>query len=33
MTSTQQKIIKKNVGLLNLAEEIGTVSRACKLMG
>ncbi|MEZ4333443.1 MAG: IS481 family transposase [Myxococcota bacterium] len=33
MTSTQQKIIKNKVGLLNLAEELGNVSRACKLMG
>jgi hypothetical protein len=27
------KIIKKKVGLLNLAEELGNVSRACKVMG
>ncbi len=31
--STQQKIIKNKVGLLNLAEELGNVSRACKVMG
>lgn len=28
-----QKIIKNKVGLLNLAEELGNVSRACKVMG
>ncbi|MBK7951189.1 MAG: helix-turn-helix domain-containing protein, partial [Deltaproteobacteria bacterium] len=33
MTSTQQKIIKNKLGLLNLAEELGNVSRACKVMG
>lgn len=33
MTSTQQKIIKNKVGLLILAEELGNVSRACKVMG
>ena len=27
------KIIKNKLGLLNLAEELGNVSRACKLMG
>ena len=26
-------IIKNKVGLLNLAEELGNISRACKLMG
>jgi transposase InsO family protein len=31
--STQQKIIKNKVGLLKLAEELGNVSRACKVMG
>ena len=31
--STQQKIIKNKVGLLRLAEELGNVSRACKVMG
>ncbi len=31
--STQQKIIKNKVGLLNLAEEFGNVSRVCKVMG
>lgn len=33
MTSTQHKIIKNKVGLLKLAEELGNVSRACKVMG
>jgi hypothetical protein len=27
---TQTKLIKNKLGLLNLAEEIGNVSRACK---
>ncbi len=27
------KIIKHTVGLLNLAEELGNVSKACKVMG
>jgi transposase InsO family protein len=31
--STQQKIIRNKLGLLNLAEELGNVSRACKVMG
>lgn len=31
--STQQKIIKNKIGLLRLAEELGNVSRACKVMG
>lgn len=31
--STQQKIIKNKLGLLRLAEELGNVSRACKVMG
>ena len=30
---TTQKIIKNKVGLLNLAEELGNVSKACKMMG
>lgn len=33
MTSFNQNIIKHKVGLLNLAEELGNVSKACKLMG
>jgi len=32
MDSTQ-KLIKNKLGLLNLAEELGNVSRACKVMG
>jgi hypothetical protein len=31
--NTDQKIIKKKVGLLNLAEMLGSVSEACKVMG
>ena len=30
---TTNKIIKNKVGLLNLAEELGNVSKACKIMG
>lgn len=33
MYHTNQKIIKNKVGLLNLAEELGNVSKACKIMG
>jgi transposase InsO family protein len=33
MSSFNQNIIKHKVGLLNLAEELGNVSKACKLMG
>lgn len=33
MLHTTNKIIKHKVGLLNLAEELGNVSQACKLMG
>ena len=33
MNNQQQKIIKSKLGLLQLAEELGNVSRACKLMG
>lgn len=33
MTNQQQKIIRNKVGLLRLAEELGNVSRACKVMG
>jgi ACT domain-containing protein len=28
-----QKLIKNKLGLLSLAEELGNVSRACKVMG
>ena len=31
--SLQQNIIKHKVGLLNLAVELGNVSKACKVMG
>lgn len=30
---TQEKIIKNKLGLLNLAQELGSVSRACKVFG
>lgn len=33
MYECNQKIIKNKVGLLNLAEELGNISRACKVMG
>lgn len=33
MLNTNEKIIKHKVGLLNLAEELGNVSKACKVMG
>lgn len=33
MINTNEKIIKHKVGLLNLAEELGNVSKACKVMG
>lgn len=33
MTLSQQIIIKHKVGLLNLAEELGNVSKACRMMG
>jgi len=31
--TTNQKLIKNKMGLLNLAQELGNVSRACKVMG
>ncbi len=31
--NTNHKLIKNKMGLLNLAEELGNVSRACKVMG
>lgn len=31
--TTNQKLIKNKIGLLSLAEELGNVSRACKVMG
>lgn len=33
MYQSNHKIIQNKVGLLNLAEELGNVSRACKIMG
>ncbi len=33
MLHTNNPIIKHKAGLLNLAEELGNVSRACKAMG
>lgn len=33
MLHTNEKVIKNKVGLLNLAEELKNISRACKLMG
>lgn len=33
MLNATDKIIKHKVGLLNLAEELGNVSKACKVMG
>ena len=33
MINSNERIIKHKVGLLNLAEELGNVSRACKVMG
>ena len=33
MTTISQKVLKNKLGLLNLAEELGNVSRACKVMG
>ena len=32
MLHTDNKIIKHKVGLLNLAEELGNVSKACQIM-
>jgi hypothetical protein len=33
MLHTNDQIIKHKVGLLNLAEELGNVSKACQVMG
>ena len=33
MTQSTQRIIQHKVGLLNLAEELGNVSKACQMMG
>ena len=32
-THTNDKVIKNKLGLLNLAQELGNISRACKVMG
>lgn len=31
--TTQQKIIKNKIGLLELAQHLGNVSKACKVIG
>jgi Winged helix-turn helix len=31
--TTEQKIIKTKVGVLELAKQLGNVSQACKIMG
>ena len=31
--TTESKVIKNKVGLLNLAAQLGSVSQACKVMG
>ncbi|MDP6175170.1 MAG: helix-turn-helix domain-containing protein, partial [Rhodospirillales bacterium] len=33
MLQSNEKIIRHKVGLLNLAEELGNVSKACQMMG
>jgi len=33
MLNSNERIIKHKVGLLNLSEELGNVSKACKMMG
>ncbi len=33
MFHTNDKIVKHKVGLLNLADELGNISKACKMMG
>ena len=33
MSSFQQNVVKHKIGLLNLAVELGNVSRTCKVMG
>lgn len=33
MLHTNEKIIKHKVGLINLAEELRNISKACKVMG
>ena len=33
MLNTNNRIVKHKVGLLNLADELGNISKACKMMG
>jgi len=33
MINSNERIVKHKIGLLNLAEELGNVSQACKIMG
>jgi ACT domain-containing protein len=33
MLHSNERVIKHKVGLLNLAEELGNVSKACQMMG
>jgi molybdenum-dependent DNA-binding transcriptional regulator ModE len=33
MNTINQRVIKNKLGLLNLAEELGNISKACKVMG
>ncbi len=33
MSSLNQNVIRHKIGLLNLATELGNVSKACKVMG
>lgn len=33
MLHTSEKVIKNKVGLINLAQELGNISKACKIMG
>lgn len=33
MIESTQRIIRNKIGLLNLAEELGNVSKACQMMG
>jgi hypothetical protein len=33
MVHTNERIIKNKIGLINLAEELQSISKACKVMG
>ncbi len=33
MLQSNERIVKHKIGLLNLAEELTNISRACKIMG